>query len=433
MEREIKELILIYNKGLKKDALIRANILIKKYPNTPFILNIIGMINIDFHEYEKAIDFFSKSIALNKDFSEAYNNKGTALHYLGRLKEAINSFKIAIKLKPKYFSAYNNLGISLNEIGDWDAAIKSYIKAIEIMPSYNEAYCNLIKVLTFHTPKHETVNLCVNANKILQSKKFIFNPLEKITDNEIINFYREVNEIVKKNLNKIDYNLSQVYRRNTIDLKCNRHFKVFNNFNIIPEYCFGCYKVQVEPKNVMELFKLFFIFDNLALEKNNTRKCLIEMREGIKGAYKGLIYCFNLDEANKIKKNLSKLIACQINNDISISIKRGCSEFAISYPDYKDINQKGIQKMQYQDEWKSKEIIIDEKLKEIDTSQKIVKDSLNGITVNDVLIMRNWLMYAQKIGDLSYKEIDQSFLTSNYIEKQLSSQTLNRSKEFNSN
>ena len=433
MEKEIKELIAIYSKGLNKEAFIKANILLKKYPNTPFILNIMGMINIDLGEYKKAIDFFSNAIKFDINFSEAHNNMGTALHYLGKFKEAISSFKYAVKFKPEYFSAYNNLGISFKEIGDWEKAIKCYVKAIEIKPNYNEAHNNLIRVLTFYTPRGDIINSCVKANKILQSKKFTFDSSKKIDDNEVINFYTDVNKIIKSNLNKIDYNLSQIYRRNKIDLNCKRHFKVFNKFNVIPEYCFSCYKVQVEPRSVMELFKLYFIFDNLNLEKNNTRKCLIEMREGIKGSYKGLIYCFSLDEANQIIKKLSKLVSDHLDNNISITVKRGCSEFAISYPDYKDIIPEGDQKFQYQKEWKHKEDIIDEKIKIIDTSQKIVKDSLNGITVNDVLIMRNWLMYAKKIGDLSYKKIDQDFLIADYIENQLSSQIIKRREEFHSN
>ena len=433
VQQEVKKLVSIYKKGLTKEAWIKAVILLEKNPNSAFILNISGMINIDLNEHEKALDFFSKSIELNKNFAEAYNNKGSTLHYLGRLKEAIDCFKTAIKLKPEYFSAYNNMGVSLNEIGEWDSAIKNYTKAIEIKPDYNEAYNNLIKILTFYDPIKKVDSTCVNVNKILQLKKFNFNSKKMISDIEIINFYKDSNEIIKKNLNNIDYNLSQIYRRNTIDLKCKRHFEVFNNYNIIPKYCFGCYKVQIEPRNVMELFKLFFIFDTLNLAKNNTRKCLIEMRKDIKGTYKGLIYCFSLDEANEIKKKISLLIIDQINKSIPILIKRGCSEFAISYPDYKEIKLKGEQKMKYRNEWKSKEIIIDNKLKKTNNTQKVVKDSLNGITLNDILIMRNWLRYAKKIGDLSYQKIDDNFSITPYIENQLSSQISTRIKEFNLN
>ena len=28
---------------------------------------------------------------------------------------------------------------------------------------------------------------------------------------------------------------------------CRRHMKLFNHFNIIPRYCFRCYKILIEP------------------------------------------------------------------------------------------------------------------------------------------------------------------------------------------
>ena len=49
---------------------------------------------------------------------------------------------------------------------------------------------------------------------------------------------------------------AQIYRKNSIDLGCYRHKGIFNEFNIIPKFCFSCFKIQIEPKNVMELFKL---------------------------------------------------------------------------------------------------------------------------------------------------------------------------------
>ena len=46
--------------------------------------------------------------------------------------------------------------------------------------------------------------------------------------------------------------------------------------------------------------------------------------------------------------------------------------------------------------------------------------------------MRNWLGYAKKIGDLSYKNIINDITIQSMIEKKLSDQLLERSKQFNS-
>ena len=49
--------------------------------------------------------------------------------------------------------------------------------------------------------------------------------------------------------------------------------------------------VQIELKSIIDLIKLYFILDKLNLSKNNSRKCMIELRENATGTYKGLIYC----------------------------------------------------------------------------------------------------------------------------------------------
>ena len=89
--------------------------------------------------------------------------------------------------------------------------------------------------------------------------------------------------------------------------------------------------------------------------------------------------------------------------------------------------------MKYNKEWKEKENLIDNKRSEKNIfDKKTLQKSLKGVSVSDVLIMRNWLGYAKKIGDLSYKNIINDVTIHPLIEKELSSQLLKRSKEFTS-
>ena len=226
-------------------------------------------------------------------------------------------------------------------------------------------------------------------------------------------------------------NETEIFRSNTIDLKCDRHFQVFNTFNVIPEYCFGCYKVQIGLRNVMELFKLYFVFDKLNLNNNNPRKCMLEMRSKVPGSYKGYIYCFGLSEANEIQKQLTDMLNKKINKNISITVKRGCSEYGIAYPQYKNINKNNGQLMKYNEEWRSKEKSIDDKLARRNQSkQRVLRKNLPGATVCDILIMRNWIGYAKIIGDLSYKKIAKEVPISPVIEKRISDYLSKRKKEF---
>ena len=77
--------------------------------------------------------------------------------------------------------------------------------------------------------------------------------------------------------------------------------------------------------------------------------------------------------------------------------------------------------------------LVDDKRSEknILVKEKLQK-SLHGITISDILIIRNWLGYAKKIGDLSYKNIIDDITIQSMIEKKFSDQLLERSKQFNS-
>ena len=52
----------------------------------------------------------------------------------------------------------------------------------------------------------------------------------------------------------------------------------------------------------------------------------------------------------------------KINKNILINVKRGCSEFGVSYPKYKKINTDKDKFMKYDENWRAKEKFIDDQL-----------------------------------------------------------------------
>jgi len=140
----------------------------------------------------------------------------------------------------------------------------------------------------------------------------------------------------------------------------------------------------------MELFKLHIVFNNLNLKNNNTRKCMLELRPNISGAYKGYIYCSSLNEVYEFQNQVESKLKKKIKANIIISVKRGCSEFGVAYPEYKKINKNENTLMKYNEEWKEKENLTDiYRSEKIILPKKTSQKSLKGVTVNDVLIMRN--------------------------------------------
>ena len=360
-----------------------------------------------------------------------YLTEGNILLSNGDPKKAVYSYRKALNVKPNDPEVFNNLGIALMQLEKFEEAILNFDKAIRFKADNLKSINNLIYLLTFYYPKNKDLNSIIFANHLLRSVKYNYNPKKQISDEDIANLFNSCISIIYKYKINIKYNNSQLYRRNEIRLNCARHLRIFNIFSIIPEYCFGCYKILIEPRNILELFKLSIIFDNLNLKNNLNKKCMIELRSNVKGTYKGYIYCGSLDEANKVYGILVQILNKQINKLIPISIKRGCSEYYDIYPEYKKISQNPDQLMNYNKDWRKKEKIYDTNLKKNNTLiVNIFKNSLSGISLTDILIMQHWLVFAKKIGDKSYKKIYKDELSSEFIEKELSLQLLTRKNEF---
>lgn len=97
--------------------------------------------------HEEAVASYSKAIALDRNYAEAYNNRGNAQNDLGRLREALSNFDKAIQLKPDYANAHSNRGTVLKGMKRYGEAMASYDKAIELRPDFSGAYSNRGDVL----------------------------------------------------------------------------------------------------------------------------------------------------------------------------------------------------------------------------------------------------------------------------------------------
>ena len=83
--------------------------------------------------------------------------------------------------------------------------------------------------------------------------------------------------------------------------------------------------------------------------------------------------------------------------------------------------------MEYPKKWEKLEL--EEHDNENSKPQKLVS-SVSGLSISDVLIINQWLNYANLIDDKSYNEIGLEFTFSEYIHKKMSHQTKFRKKQF---
>jgi len=373
----------------------------------------LGITFTELNRLDEAEASYKKAITLKPNFVEARYNLGITFTELNRLDEAETSYRQAINLKPHYVEAHSNLGVTLRELGRLDEAEASFTQAIALKPDYAIAHHNLIELLTSYISKNESSQPIVKVDQEIKEINLKEKISGVISNDKIIHLFHKSSNIIKKHDLDLGTELSQTFRRNSVDLNCKRHMKIFNKFNVIPKFCFGCYKVQVEPRSVLELMKLFVVFDQIKLSENNTRKCMIEMRSEISGFYKGLIYCSSLEEAYQIADYLEMVVKEKIGSGLPLAVKRGCSEYPIAFPDYKEINKSGAQLMNYNEDWK----LIEEDYDSKNTikSKRLRAPSLSCLSLSDVLIFRNWIDYAKGIGDSSAQLLNQNGVVSQRV------------------
>ena len=433
--KEFKEIVKDFNIKQFDKAIDKLSKLSTIYPNEYFIVKLYASIYLKKLEWNNALKYYEKLLTFNRDKFKIYNDIGVIYFQIGQINLSIDYFKKSFKDKANA-GAYFNLGLALNEIGKFKCAMENYLAALKIDPHNNLIKKNLINILNFYQPKEVNHSSIIEANyKINQIYKT--NKIDDFNDNnKIKKNLSESDKIITKFGVNLNFNETQIFRQNSKNLNCIRHFKVFNKFKIIPKYCFSCYKIQINLFNVLDLIKLNFSFNNLYLEKNNIRKCMIELRKDIKINYKGYIYCESLPEAQIIQKKIKNVIKELKLEKFNIGIKHGCSEFYETYPSFKDINYKGEQSMKYKPEWVEKENIIDKQFMNRKTKdEKVLGETLKGINLSDILIIKNWLIFAKILNDQSYKLIYDDEIGTNFIENILKPQLNFRKNElkFNKN
>ena len=160
-QAQIAAIVQLYNQGNFRDALQRGEALAQQYPDAPFLLNLLGIVNARLGNFAAAIQGLSKAIQLKPDYAEAYNNLGNALNHSGRHQEAILNIQQALKVRPNFVEALRCLGHAQSDLGQFDAAIASFFRALELEP--NHAYThNDIGSALMRIDKFEEAAVCFN-------------------------------------------------------------------------------------------------------------------------------------------------------------------------------------------------------------------------------------------------------------------------------
>ena len=432
LQDQVTSIMKLYNDNEFNQVIKQAHDLVEQNPELYLIWNILGVAAARIKNLDQAVIAFKKATDIKPDFAEAYFSLGSALTEQGELEMAITAYKKALAIDPDNAETYRKIGDAFKEQDQLDEAIKSYNKALAVKPEDAATYSEMGRTLRLQgefekaswafskalsLEPHDT-NTILSTLELLKT----YTPSSTKTNNLF-----KIDEKVRKSFQQITWNaktgkicdnlteifeyistdgpifntpLSQIYKRNSIDLNCSRHFNIFNTEHIIPEFCFGCYKVQVEVKTFIDLIKLTRLFYQMDFGDDLTSKTFIEVRPNISGFYKGLVYCRGCTQAEDVKRILDKKLG---SGELS-QIKRGCSEFAIEFPEYGNITGGPNSSMKYQDGWKHLETKFDEK----ETIKPVVdlKPSIPDFCLSDFYVIQKWLDYARGIEDPTVEFFD---------------------------
>ena len=393
-----------FNKGLDlqtKGKLTEAIVSYKKAlsfkPHFAEAYSNMGNVLKNQGKLEAAIAACNKALTIKPDYADAYVNKGTALQEQDKFDEAIEAYNTALSIKPDYAQAYNNMGTTLQDQGKLKEAIEAYNRALTIKPDYAQAYNNISELMKVCSYKISKSHILFDINERI--KKINQVSLTEISDQNFSKILSDVLGYMSEDNLQYRTPLSQIYKRNAIDLNCKRHTEIFHTKMAIPEFCFSCIKVQVEVDTIFDLIKLTALFYELDLVKNLTTKTFIELRPNISGYYKGLIYCRGLGEAANVKEILDTKLNKSFTKKIKSQIKRGCSEFSLKFPEYGDIRDNSVTTMKYPDEWRSIENQFD-KDNLLKPSHQIMP-SMSVFCLSDFHIIQKWIDYAKGLKDPS--------------------------------
>jgi len=381
-----------YKKELYSKAISNFQTAIKIRPNFVEALSNLGKSYVQLRRLRDAETYLQLSLKVNSQYTPALTSLGNVKILQGDHEQGIKLFLRSIQIDPAYIENYISLATALSEIGELEKAKSTYIKALSIEPENKEAKNNLIELLKKCEIATTEKNIIIKLNnKLIERNQCIS---ISMPDEELSAKVIKSLQLIGSLAPNLDTEFSQIYWRNGNDLNCKRHTNIFSEEGIIPKFCFGCYKIQVDVDTVIDLIRLMHFFYNNTFMGNPTTKCAIEMRPGITGTYKGFVYCQSLEQAKNIKNSIDQTLTTMIEGGVS-KIKRGCTEFGLKFPEYENLDANDL--MYYPNNWGQIEKRFDA-LHTYNTKPQ-TNASHSSFCLSDYLIIQKWVDYAKGIND----------------------------------
>ena len=112
-------------------------------PNSPAILNALGLVHQDKEDHEQALSLFERSLSVNPSYSRSWSNKARSHYALGEEELAANALRQAVKTGPRNAIAHVNWGRHLARAKRYSEAKTAFIRATVLSPGFIHAWKSL--------------------------------------------------------------------------------------------------------------------------------------------------------------------------------------------------------------------------------------------------------------------------------------------------
>ena len=119
----------------------------------------LGMLAKNKKEYDKAIEYYKRSIAIDNKYVDAYIDLGISYYKKGLYDEELKALKKAIQLNPNNSDAYYYLALAYEDKGLYNLAIAAYKKVLEIKPNDKDAIYQLGILYIVQGEKNKALDL----------------------------------------------------------------------------------------------------------------------------------------------------------------------------------------------------------------------------------------------------------------------------------
>lgn len=137
----------LYHAGQLQQAQAECLRLLKRAPDHPNLLHLLGVIAHQGGQNDIAMTYIRQAIAHDALTPSFHCNLGNVLRDLEQYAEAGASYQEALRLKPDFAEVYSNLGVLFERQGELDVAQEAYTEAVRLKPDFAEAHNNLGNML----------------------------------------------------------------------------------------------------------------------------------------------------------------------------------------------------------------------------------------------------------------------------------------------